>query len=214
MAGGCLSDLIPLTNRIFLTSVTRFYLWISEKSQHSLGLLRLHVFISWPESSCHQRYCWGSLPDGSGVKNLLASAGRHRFNPWSGKISHAMKKLSMWATTTELVCALEPGSHSYWSSCPLEPATRGATAMSSPFPCLLHTEQKQQRPNIANVNKQKFKRYCLSMIVFTLSNLLFIKFLQVSKIKEFGDIILALISAELQERNLFFYLNILFCIGV
>ena len=44
------------------------------------------------------------------------------------------------------------------------------------------------------------------MIVFTLSNLLFIKFLQVSKIKEFGDIILALISAELQERNLFFFI--------
>ena len=42
------------------------------------------------------------------------------------------------------------------------------------------------------------------MIVFLLSNLLFIKFLRVSKIKDFGDIILALISAELQERNLFF----------
>ena len=42
------------------------------------------------------------------------------------------------------------------------------------------------------------------MIVFLLSNLLFIKFLRVSKIKEFGDIILALISAELQERNLVF----------
>ena len=153
MAGGCLSDLIPLTNRIFLTSVTRFCLWISEKSQHSLGLLRLQVFISWPESFCHQRYCRGSLPDGSGVKNLLASAGRHRFNPWSGKISHAMKKLSMWATTVELLCALEPGSQSYWSSCPLKPATRGATAMRSPFPCLLHTEQEQQRPNTAKVNK-------------------------------------------------------------
>ena len=42
------------------------------------------------------------------------------------------------------------------------------------------------------------------MTVFLLSNLLFIKFLRVSKIKEFGDIILALISVELQERNLFF----------
>lgn len=40
MAGGFLSDLIPLTDRIFSTLVMRFYLWIWEKSQHSLGLLR------------------------------------------------------------------------------------------------------------------------------------------------------------------------------
>ena len=103
MAEGFLSDLIPLTDRMFSTLVTRFYLWIWEKSQHSLGFLRFQVFISWPELSCHQRYCWGSLPDDSVVKNLLANAGRHRFNPWSGKISHATKKLGMWATAIKPV---------------------------------------------------------------------------------------------------------------
>ena len=39
---------------------------------------------------------------------------RHRFDPWSEKIPHAVKQLSCvyhnyWA------CALEPGSHNYWA---------------------------------------------------------------------------------------------------
>lgn len=46
------------------------------------------------------------------------------------------------------------------------------------------------------------KRYCLSMTFFILTNLFFIKFPTVSKIKVFGDVTLALISAELQECNL------------
>ena len=33
---------------------------------------------------------------------------RHRFNPWSGKIPHAVQQLS-------------PLSHNYWSLCVLEP---------------------------------------------------------------------------------------------
>ena len=34
----------------------------------------------------------------------------HRFEPWSGKISHAAEQLGPWATTTEPAC-LEPGLH-------------------------------------------------------------------------------------------------------
>ena len=37
------------------------------------------------------------------VKNLPANAGRHRFDPWSSKISHAVEELSLGTTTTEPV---------------------------------------------------------------------------------------------------------------
>ena len=37
------------------------------------------------------------------VKNLPASAGRHSFDPWSSKISHAEEQLSLRTTTTEPV---------------------------------------------------------------------------------------------------------------
>ena len=40
------------------------------------------------------------FPGGVAVKNPSANAG-HRFNPWSGKIPHAMEQLSPCATTTE-----------------------------------------------------------------------------------------------------------------
>ena len=40
-----------------------------------------------------------------------------RFEPWSGKISHAAEQLSLCATTTE------PASHNYWA-CTLEPMSR------------------------------------------------------------------------------------------
>ena len=59
---------------------------------------------------------------------------RHRFNPWSRKIPHALEQLNpctttcepvlkgLWAATTEPVC------HNYWS-----PSTRETTAIKKPF---------------------------------------------------------------------------------
>ena len=43
------------------------------------------------------------FPGGTVVKNLPANSGGHRFEPWSGKIPHAMEQLSPCTTTTEPV---------------------------------------------------------------------------------------------------------------
>ena len=43
------------------------------------------------------------FPGGSVVKNLPASAGGHRFDPWSGRIPHAVGQPGPYATTTEPV---------------------------------------------------------------------------------------------------------------
>ena len=42
------------------------------------------------------------FPGGTEDKNLLAFQCRgHRFDPWSGKIPHALEKLSLCATTAK-----------------------------------------------------------------------------------------------------------------
>ena len=41
------------------------------------------------------------FPGGAVVKNSPASAGEPGFEPWSGKIPHAVEQLSPCATTTE-----------------------------------------------------------------------------------------------------------------
>ena len=41
------------------------------------------------------------FPGGAVVKNPPANAGGHRFEPWSGKIPHALEQLSLCTTTTE-----------------------------------------------------------------------------------------------------------------
>ena len=46
---------------------------------------------------------WGDFPGGAVVKNPPANAGDTGFEPWSGKIPHAVEQLSLCATTTEPV---------------------------------------------------------------------------------------------------------------
>ena len=41
------------------------------------------------------------FPGGAVVKNPPAIAGGHEFDPWSGKIPHAMEQLSPCPTATE-----------------------------------------------------------------------------------------------------------------
>ena len=50
------------------------------------------------------KQCVSRLPQWSTGKNSPAKAKGHRFDPWSRKIPHAMKKLGPCATTTEAVC--------------------------------------------------------------------------------------------------------------
>ena len=45
----------------------------------------------------------GGFPGGTVVRSLPANARGHGFEPWSGKILHAMEQLSPCATTTEPV---------------------------------------------------------------------------------------------------------------
>ena len=43
------------------------------------------------------------FPGSPGVKSLPCNAGDTSFNPWSGKIPHAVEQLNTCATTTELM---------------------------------------------------------------------------------------------------------------
>ena len=95
----------------------------------------------------------------------------HGFEPWSGKIPHAVEQLSPCATTTEpalwspRATTTEPACHNYWRPCAKSPcsATRQETTMRSPrtamkssprWPQLETARAQQQRPNTAN-NKNK-----------------------------------------------------------
>ena len=98
------------------------------------------------------------------VKSLPANVGDTGFDPWSGKIPHAVEQLSPCTTTTEPVLynprattteARAPRAHAPQQEKPLQ---RGATAMRNPHtttkgsPCSLQLEKaraKQQRPNAA-----------------------------------------------------------------
>ena len=44
------------------------------------------------------------LPFSSSVWEFACQCRRHGFNPWAGKISHAMGQLSRYATATEPMC--------------------------------------------------------------------------------------------------------------
>ena len=59
----------------------------------------------------------------SGKESTCQGKG-HGFAPWAGKIPRATEHLSPYATTMG-ACALEPGSHSYWTQVPqlLKPRT-------------------------------------------------------------------------------------------
>ena len=58
------------------------------------------------------------FPWWSSGKESTSQCRKYGFNPWSGKIAHAVEQLGPCATTTEPVHALEPGTD-YWSLCVL-----------------------------------------------------------------------------------------------
>ena len=66
-----------------------------------------------PKSQAVVDFCWNGRFQTSLVRGWVSACQcrGHRFNPWSGKIPHALGQLSLWATTTEALC------HSYWSLC-------------------------------------------------------------------------------------------------
>ena len=70
------------------------------------------------------------FPGGTVDKNSLATAGGHRFERWSGKISYAVGQLSLCATTSESALwslqatTPEPMRCNYLSPYALEPALR------------------------------------------------------------------------------------------
>ena len=93
--------------------------------------------------ACHHRllpnkvYLEWDLPGGPVFKNPPANARDAGFNPWSRKIPHVRRQLSLQITTTE-DCVL-------WSPCS---ATREATAMRS-----LCTAPREQPPACHNQRK-------------------------------------------------------------
>jgi len=108
------------------------------------------------------------------AKNLPANAERHGFDPWSGKIPHALKQLSPCASTIEAVLS-SPRAATTESVlqllkpvCPgaLCSATRDATAMRShcttvksgpcsPQPEKAHTHQPRPRATKRRTDKIK-----------------------------------------------------------
>ena len=81
------------------------------------------------------------------VKNLPA---KHGFHPWSRKIPHAMKPLSLCATPTEPMC------HNKRSRCNEKPVytTREQSALAATRQYLHSTEDPAQ-PMIINLKKKK-----------------------------------------------------------
>ena len=83
----------------FISSeVCRLEFWLRLKSRHQL---RASLVVHWIR--IHQ-------------------CREHRFNPWSGKIQHALEQLSPCASTTEPLCsnywclrALKPTDCNYWT---------------------------------------------------------------------------------------------------
>ena len=73
---------------------------------------QVKLMIRWPDmigqiySSIRSRT---GLPWGFSGKESAYQCRRHRFDPWSVKIPHAIEQLRPWATTAELV--LEPRIH-------------------------------------------------------------------------------------------------------
>ena len=58
------------------------------------------------------KYPVKGLPWWLSGKEFTCQCRRHRFNPWSRKISHTMEQPSLWATITEPMC------HNYWNPHP------------------------------------------------------------------------------------------------
>ena len=81
------------------------------------------------------------------VKNLPA---KHGFHPWSGKIPHAMKPLSLCATPTEPMC------HNKRSRCNEKPVytTREHSALPATRQ-YLHSSEDPAQPMIINLKKKK-----------------------------------------------------------
>ena len=79
------------------------------------------------------------------LKNPPANAGGYRFDPWSGKIPHALGQLSLCTTTTE---ALSPRAHVPQQKKPLQIEARAPKLERNA--CSPHLEEahaQQQGPS-------------------------------------------------------------------
>lgn len=79
-------------------NVTIEELFLVEPTMGSGEVLSLVVFLVHLNQSLFE-----GLPGARVVKNLPANAGYKGSNVWSEKIPHALEKLNLAATTTELV---------------------------------------------------------------------------------------------------------------
>ena len=48
-----------------------------------------------------KKFIYAGFPGGPVVESPPVSAGEHEFNPWSGRIPHAARKLGLCTTTAE-----------------------------------------------------------------------------------------------------------------
>ena len=121
----------------------------------------------------------------SGLESACQCKG-HRFDPWPGKIPHAMEQPTRHGTTKPVrhnywACALEPMCHNHWSphaksSCS---ATREATTMRSPHtttkssprsPQLEKARTQQQRPNTAKNKNKQINKFILKKKDYSVSS--------------------------------------------
>ena len=97
---------------------------------YPIKFFKLWIKINWEKII--SRNCWAKISSGTSLvvqwlRFCLPTQGNHGFNPWPGKIPHAMEQLSTCSATTEPVC------HNYSSPCTKSPcfATREAAAVRS-----------------------------------------------------------------------------------
>ena len=110
------------------------------------------------------------FPGGPLVKNPPANAGDRSSLPDLGRPPRAMEQLSLCTTTTQLslynyrACALEPGSHNYWSQHALEPmlGNKGRHRNGSRAPHIgsgPHSPQLEKNPRpVETQHNQKYKK--------------------------------------------------------
>ena len=77
------------------------------------------VFLRFQKRCITLKINTGGLPWWLRGKESACQCRRHGFDPWSGKVPHALEQLSPCATAC--VCA-ESGSCDYWSPLPLGPS--------------------------------------------------------------------------------------------
>ena len=104
-------------------------------------------------------------------KESACPSRRNEFNPWSGKIPHATEQLNPRVTHNSWACALEPGSHNYWSPGALEPVLCSKRSHHNEKP----TQHTRESPLLSATTEKPVQQWRLSISKNTFLKLYILK---------------------------------------